>query len=684
MRLQGVLIILLAIIIVGVALFVAYIFIVPKPDYVLEKYLAAWKEGDYKLMYSLLSKESRSGIGFSEFKEAYRNFFKESGMEIKEIAEVNKVSSNFSEAEMNYHAWLESPYFGAKYLVYELFFVREKLVNWRIEWDYNLIYPGLKFGERVVRRRHLPERGAIFDRHGEPLAIRGEVVTVGLQPGRIKDMDSLTQKLEKLLGVDPEWVKAECNRFSDHPEWFVPLKTLSMEEYQRLDPELRPIPGVFFRKNLGRTYPQSELTAHVVGYIGEVNQDWFSSHPELDYSTGDIAGRTGIEQAFEEQLRGQPGYTLVVPGEEERVLLEKAPVRGDDIYLSLDITVQRAAWEALGDREGAFIVIDPGTGDLLALVNRPSFDPNRFSLGITTREWEELRNDPRQPMFNRALQGLYPPGSVFKVVTAAAALNSGIVSSDTEFTDSGTYRVRGNLVRNYRDEVFQEHLFADAVTHSINTTFAKIGIKLGADRLREYALRFGLEEEEEFPLPVKTSKLGSLDSPVNLAWTAVGQARVVVTPLQMAEVIATIAGGGELKQPQLIYKRLTYNAGGEVVAEEYTEPEVKRKVIRSEKAEELTRLLIKVVEEGTGKQARIPGFKLAGKTGTAEIASDTEVTHAWFIGFTPASDPAFAFAIFLEEGGVGGEAAAPVARTFLKEIFEMEEPYVAENINNEY
>jgi len=674
MKLQSIFIVLISVIIVVTGITIAYIFIVPRPEHVLEEYLTAWQKGNCSMMYSLFSEESKAMISAEEFEVAYSNFFQESGMIIQEINEIKRGNVDFREAELTFQVKADFPYFGKNELLYRAFFIREGLTNWKIDWQYNMIYPELNNGERVVRRRHLPKRGAIFDRHGEPLAIKGEIVTVGIQPIKVEDMDELAKRLEELLEVNPDWVKNKFERFSNHPEWFFPVKSLSIYEYERLNQELRPIPGIFFQRNEGRVYPQADKTAHVVGYVGEVTGEWLNSHLELDYLAGDTIGRAGIEMVFEEELRGEPGYTLMVKDVTggERILMERLPVRGDDIYLSLDMTFQRAAWNALDDKEGSLVVIDPVTGDLLALVNRPAFDSNRFSLGITTGEWQALCNDPRQPMFNKALQGLYPPGSIFKVVTASAALNAGIVNSTTEFNDEGSYRVDGNLIRNYQGEVFGEHQFVDAVAHSINTTFVKIGINLGSDRFKEYATRFGLEEEVKFPLDVRTSKVGNLEAPVNLAWTAVGQAQVAVTPLQMAEIMATIAGDGEFHRPLLIYKKLDYSADGKVIAEEYSEIEVIRKVIRAEKARELINLLVEVVERGTATKARIPGFKLAGKTGTAEISSSSDLNHAWFIGLAPADEPVIAFSVFIKEGGVGGEVAAPTAREFLEEIFKLQ------------
>jgi cell division protein FtsI/penicillin-binding protein 2 len=387
-------------------------------------------------------------------------------------------------------------------------------------------------------------------------------------------------------------------------------------------------------------------------------------------------GRSGLESTMESLLRGELGYKLrsIGPdGRERYVFAEKPVVHGKDVYLTLDMKIQEAAERALGDRSGAIVAVDPLTGELLAVASSPGFDPNLFSFGLSQVEWNLLRNDTRQPLFNKALNGIYPPGSTFKLVTAAAALDSGTVTPETIFEDNGTLMVRGNIIRNFRSESFGEHTFADAVISSINTTFAKVGLELGHDTLTEYAKRFGFEGAPKMELPVNKSSVGDLKvSQTELAWASVGQARVVSTPLQMARVMAVIANEGKALDPSLIYKIVHKTPDGMMGEETYRESGQPIQVLKPETAGVLFSLLGKVVEEGTGKPVTIPGFDVAGKTGTAEIAMGSDVAHAWFVGAAPMDDPKIAFAVFVERGGVGGSVAGPVAKNFLIDVFNID------------
>ena len=664
-------VILLAAILILSGVVLAAIFFTAKTEQVMEEYLAYWQKLDTKKIFYLTTTESMAEYGSQEINRAYQDFFSKTAFQVEQITEVTEVTSSWQRVQMRYTARLASPYFGEQDLTYQLILKRERLFYWRIEWDYSLVHPLLRAGDSLVVLRHLPDRGTIFDRNGEPLARKGEAVTIGIQPGQVENEDLLTRELQQLLGLSPDWVKARYKKVGIQPHWFVPIKNLNIDLYTELTPLLHAIPGVFFRKIERRVYPDGELTAHITGYIGEANRDWLAAQQGKDYRKGDLVGRAGIERSYEEILRGRPGYSLLIKnGKDQRILFEQVPVRGSDLYLTIDLAIQRLARQVLDNKPGVIVVLGPKSGEVLAIANNPSYDANLFALGMSPAEWEQLRDNPQQPLFNRALLGLYPPGSVFKVITAGAALDLGLVIPDAIFADPGQYYVQGNIVRNFQDKVHGEHSFAEALTDSINTTFAEVGLKLGVDNLIDYARRFDWEEQLDFPLPVNSGKLGEINNQVELAWSTIGQARVVATPFQMARVIAAVAAGGLKIKPLLINKIRHYQVDGKEY-EEYFLPEEGSRVIKAETAELLTELLEKVIVEGTGSSAGIEGLSLAGKTGTAEISSNSEVSHAWFVCFAPLENPQLAISVFLEEGGIGGEDAAPIARDFLKQFFKI-------------
>ncbi len=646
------------------------------PDIVAKGFVDAWLKGSYEDMYKWLSEDAKSKISLEDFKERYEYVRREAKINDVEILGLEEAVKEGRRASATYTADFDSQYVGKWQVDYELPLICENLLNWRIDWSEELVLPGLNNGERLEVVDYSPRRGELFDRNGEPLAIEGTAVIIGIEKRRVTDADDMAQRLHEILGLAPDWVISKYEAPNVQPDWFISLKTLPEDEYARFRPSLAPIPGVVFKRISKRIYPQGEVASQVVGYIGEVSNTDITKWPERYYKVGELVGRSGLESTFEGPLRGEPGYKLRsigVDGKESKVFAERPVVHGKDIYLTLDMKIQCAAERALGDNNGAIVAIDPVTGELLAITSRPGFDPNLFSFGLSSAEWASLRDDERQPLFNRALNGIYPPGSTFKLITAAAALDCGVVNKDTIFDDDGTFSVRGNIVRNFRSEVFGEHSFSDAVIKSINTTFAKVGLDLGAANFVDYATKFGFDEASKIELPVTISSVGDPRvSQVELVWASVGQGRVVSTPLQMASVIGTIANKGTRIEPSLIYKVVEKYPDGTPFKETRFEVKEGVSVIKSEAAEELIELLTRVVQEGTGRSVEIPGFPIAGKTGTAEIARGSDIAHAWFVGFVPVEDPRFAFATFVERGGVGGAVAGPIAKAFIIDVFDID------------
>ncbi len=500
----------------------------------------------------------------------------------------------------------------------------------------------------------------MYDRTGKALAKQGTAVAVGIEPRRVKNEEETFLELQRVLGKDFSKIREKYKAPGVKPYWFVPVTTLSEEDYKQFRPRLAPIPGVVFKRKRIRTYPYGDLAAHILGYVGEVTSDELKKLSSKGLMAGDLVGKAGLEKSQNEILVGIPGNELAIvtpEGKKVKVLAKREAKSGKNIYLTLDVSLQKVCEETLDDRSGAVVAMDPGTGEILALASGPTFNPNAFILGMPVDEWAELRDDPRQPMINRALSR-YPPGSSFKIVTSAAALDTGKVTPETEFEDEGVWKISGNTVTNYQNKRFEKHSFSQALANSINTTFAKLGVKLGAKTLVAYAKRFGFQRDVPFPLPVAQSKVGDASEmdQVDMAWTAVGQAKVITTPLQMALVAATIANKGTMMMPILINKQ-----GSRAIS-----PEEWVEVVSYQTSKTLTALLNKVVKEGTGVAAQIAGVEVAGKTGTAEISKGSEETHAWFVGFAPVNEPEIAVAILVEKGGVGGEVAAPIAKRVIQ------------------
>jgi hypothetical protein len=388
-----------------------------------------------------------------------------------------------------------------------------------------------------------------------------------------------------------------------------------------------------------RVYPFGSVGGSVVGHIGPLDR----SAARRPYRAGDLVGASGLEQAYERRLAGSPASRLVVVGSRGRVLetLGRRPGRpGRPVRTTLDAVVQRSAERAFEGVVGAAAVLDPSSGDLLAAVSSGTFDPNDYvgGAGVTP--------------FNRALSGRYPPGSAMKVVTAAAALQEGTVTPETELPGPAEYRG----VRNFESGRFGTIDFGSALANSVNTVFARVAEKLGAARLTRYARAFGFSRPPSMALEAATSSFPRPVDDYDLRWSAIGQAQVIATPLQMASVAATIANHGRRVEPRATF--LDTRRGARAVS--------------ARTAGTLTSLMRAVVERGTGVRAAIPGVEIAGKTGTAEVdVNGVRRNHAWFIAFAPAGDPRVALAVVVEYGGVGGEVGAPLAARVLEAVLPL-------------
>lgn len=396
-----------------------------------------------------------------------------------------------------------------------------------------------------------------------------------------------------------------------------------------------------------RVYPQGDLAPQLIGY----------SDPTY--------GQVGLEHSQNSYLTGTADEVELVYLLDTIMGKQK---RGADLKLTLDPKVQKTAiseMEKTG-RHGAVVVLDASTGAVVAMVSNPTYDPNQLAAN-----WSQLNADPGAPLLNRATQGLYTPGSAFKLITTAAALENGFTPDSKFKDDKGSIEIYGNTINNWRSTPFGQHDLREAFSQSINTTFAQIGDKLGQDKLVEYQRKFGLYEKPPLELPADEIQIsgryenGNLASPddkldpVQNAWMAVGQENVQVTPLQMAMIAQAIANGGKEMKPYVVDSIADYN--GTIIRQ--TKPEQWQNPIQPATATQLKEMMIKVVNEGTGSKAKTSKVQIAGKTGTAEV--EGRGPNAWFVGFAPADNPRYAIAVVVEDSDAGGGVSGPVARETL-------------------
>jgi peptidoglycan glycosyltransferase len=396
-----------------------------------------------------------------------------------------------------------------------------------------------------------------------------------------------------------------------------------------------------------RQYPQGALAPQLIGYHS------------VRY------GRSGIEAQMNDELTGKRGELDIQRWVDDA--LGRRP-EGSDVRLTLVPAVQKAAQEALSVRKGAIVALNPRTGALIASASAPAYDPANLE-----EDWESLSNDAGAPLLNRVTQGLYQPGSAFKVVTAAAGLDGGQVTPRTNFVDTGTYVVSGGKVTNYGGAVYGAHDFTGGLTYSINTTFGKVGTTVGRSGLIASMEEFGFYDVPPLPLPAgevqASGRYGegtllptdAAMDPLAVAWAACGQEQVVSTPLQMALVAAAVGNGGRVMKPYHTQEVVT--PSGDVLFK--AAPEEWLRAMEPRTATQLNTMMQRVVSAGTGTAAALEGISVAGKTGTAERGDGSNL--AWFIAFAPADDPTIAIAVVIEETqSTGGQAAAPLAAAVLR------------------
>jgi penicillin-binding protein A len=403
-----------------------------------------------------------------------------------------------------------------------------------------------------------------------------------------------------------------------------------------------------------RAYATPDLFSHAVGYSFIQN------------------GRRGIEESHNDDLAGkQDEFASILSG------LESQRKEGFDLVTNLDPDGQRAALQGLGGQKGAVVAIEPSTGKVRVMASVPGFDANRVP-----DDFNQLNRDPNKPLFNRATQELYPPGSTFKVVTAAAAMDSGKATPSSIFDGHSPRTISGAPLANAGGEQFGPISLTDALTNSVNTVFAQVGERVGPSTLLEYMDRFGFNEKPKLDYPsdqmissgIRNGKGELVDSGsgFDIGRVAIGQGglegAIVVTPLQMAEVAATVANGGKLMKPRFA-DRIVRKDGR---VKDKVEPDLQSQVMKPETAKQLGDMMSKVVEEGTGTAAALQGLRVAGKTGTAEVANRT-ANQAWFIAFAPVGKPKIAIAVTIERTqGQGGTVAAPIAKRVLEVLLKRE------------
>ncbi len=664
----------------------------PDAGEILRRYLEAYRQDDYAAMYNLLSENSRASISLDDFSKIHaesRDAMSAYDLEYQLLSSSLSPRSARLTARLTYHTAL----FGdlSREIPFDL---NLEGGGWRLLWSPALILPELQGGGRLVTSYEVPARGDIYDRRGLPIATQSDIVAIGIVPGQINpDTEGfLLSELSKATGV-PASVIAE--RYANAlPDWYIPVGEASGETAQRL---LRlNLAGVVVTPYNSRFYHDQGIAPQTVGYLLSISAENLRQYRRRGYRGDERIGAAGIEKSAENYLAGKHGAKLYVAsadGTIKNLLASTDPKPAASVYLTIDRDLQLQAQRALDGFRGAIVVMEINTGRILALASSPNFDPNLFDpQNRNNILLNTLLNDPNTPLVNRATQGEYPLGSVFKIITMSAGMESGLFAADTTYDCQYDFTELPNIVlHDWTWDHCQQELqtegecktkpsgvltLPEGLMRSCNPWFWHIGVTLYQyDRrgdIANMARAFGLGAPTGIQdVPEASGNIGEPQTLLEITNQAIGQGDVRVTPLQVARFIAAIANGGTLYRPQIIEK---IQAVDGTLLRAFRPEAVGTLPLRAENLQVLRDAMIQVVQNPRGTayyRFSGLGIPLAGKTGTAE-SGIPGAPHAWFAGFTMANNPDkpdIAVAVIVENAGEGADYAAPIFRRVIESYF---------------
>ena len=554
----------------------------------------------------------------------------------------------------------------------------------------------LSENNRIAYRLVQSRRGTVFDAHGDLLADNRASFNVYMIPENVREMKRTIGLLAHITEQPYPELYRRARRASPFRPFLVKAdvsaKTVAFLEENKPD-----YPGVYVQVTPLRQYPSMEQASHLLGYMGEVSNRQLRRLKKQNYRQGDLLGKYGVEHTQERFLRGQSGFKQVevdAYGRELHLVRPFVERPGNDVYLTIDLRLQKKAEELFAEHEGSIVVLDPADGAVLAMVSKPSFDPNLFAAGIDVETWKSLSGNPLKPLENRAIRGQYPPGSIFKIIMAFATLNEKILPAEKKVLCHGSFRLRQQVFTDWKEGGHGPVDLKQSLAQSCDVYYYKAGDKLGIEKIARYARMFGMGASTGFA-PFEKGGLVPSD-----AWkrrrfgekwhhgetisVAIGQGFNLITPLQAANLMATVANGGNLWKPYVVRKVL--DPRGKTLFE--AKPRLMRKIPISQEIFRQVREGLKEVvhgAKGTARHAKLPGVVVAGKTGTAQTVGlkftgrkrkPEELPrkfrdHGWFVAFAPYEDPVIALAILGEHAGRPGgssptthaSSSPPISRT---------------------
>jgi penicillin-binding protein 2 len=666
----------------------------PGAESTVSAFLGAWETGDYGTMYAWTTPSTQAIITPTDLEQRYVNAMAAAGV-ISITAELRSVLQEGTQAQASYHLVWHTALVGDLQADATMTLAFEG-GHWGVAWNEGVIWPDLFGGYFMYMDYLIPARANIYDRDGLGLAVESRLVSIGVIPGEISDETALLNTLSAVTGLPPARIQA---KYAGQPaDWYIAIGDVSVEAAQSYREALETTAGLVLKEKDARYYPEGGVAPHIVGYVGLIPAEQLEAYQAQGYRGDEWVGVAGLEAWGEPILTGQPGVTLrvVTPdGKTHRTLAETELVVSRPIYTTLRREFQLKLQEILGDRAGAIVVLDARSGALLAMASGPGFDPNVFIVPSAATERTALLSDLRQPLLNRATQGTYPLGSVFKIVTMAAALEAGGYTPESTYTCTGIWSELGpGAIK--KDWLAGGHgtlTLVQGLERSCDPYFYHLGLALanvGFDVLPQYARAFGLGQltgiegvaEASGLVPDPAYKLenhGEIWTSGDSVNLAIGQGFLTVTPLQVARYVAAVANGGTLYHPWVV-ERIGAAPDGSA-PEQVFDPQVAATLPVSAENLSAIRQGMEGATQRAGGTATYRFYNLsvlvAGKTGTAQAPGETSLPHSWFAGYAPSNcdslpegcETQIAVAVMIENAGEGSNVAAPIFRQVVEAFF---------------
>lgn len=607
-----------------------------KPQDILNEYIGYLQNEQYEQMYELLADKSKTDYSQEVFISRNKNIY--SGIEAKDIKLDNvTVEENKDEgkATVRYNMTMNT-LAGNINFSNSIKLVKNEEDEYRILWSSTVIHPDLDDTEKLRTSVNKPKRGSIYDRNNVLLAGEGTISSVGLVPGKMNpDPAEDIKKLAELLEISEEKIKNLLGASYVKSDTFVEIATVSKENYT-LKEELLKVKGIKISDSKGRVYPYGEQMAHLIGYVQNITAEELKENEGKGYTQNSVIGKNGLEKVYEDRLKGTSGAEIYITdsqGNRNQTLAKIEVQNGEDIKLTIDARIQKYVYNEFKNEKAATVVMNPKTGEVLAICSTPSYDTNEFILGMSNSKWQALQDNENKPLYNR-YQAVYAPGSSFKPVIGAIGLTTSKIDKDDDFGKSGTKWQKDTTWGPYHVTTLKSYNekanLANALIYSDNIYFAKAALKIGKDTLSTELNKIGFNNPIKIAQTMNSSTFANnntFESEIQLADTGYGQGKVLTNPVHLASIYTAFVNDGNMIMPYIEYKE---NAKVEIYIEN---------AFSKEAANTIKEDLIQVVENqnGTAHSAKISGVKLAGKTGTAEIKAsqddETGTEIGWFNAF---------------------------------------------------